>query len=143
MLPSVFLLMIFVKMSDMSYGEKIVRHMPRCLHCGEQIRYGRIDKKYCCDECRNRHHNVMARFSRTYKRKVLSQLSCNYELLDELVNAGVDSISLSDIASMGFITSVMTSYQKVGKHNEFRCFDIKYIMSATRIFSITKIKMFP
>lgn len=130
-------------MNAMGYEEKTVRHASTCLQCGEQIRYGRTDKKYCCDDCRNRHYNQMARSTRTYRRRILSQLSVNYELLDGLLKMDKDSISLVDIVSMGFVTTVITSFQRVGKHNEFRCFDIKYIMTATRLFSISKIKMFP
>lgn len=85
----------------------------------------------------------MARAGRTYRRRVLAQLSVNYELLDGLIRMGKESVPLLDIVSMGFVTSVVTSFQRVGKHNEFRCFDIKYIMTATRLFSISKIKMFP
>ena len=44
--------------------KKYVRHMPVCLECGDQIRYGRTDKKFCCDECRARNYNDRVRKSR-------------------------------------------------------------------------------
>ena len=124
----------------MGYEKKYVRTIPVCLHCGDRIRYGRTDKRFCCDECRNRHHNAQAKAGRAFRRRILSQLSANYEILDTLFKAGVDSLDLMDALTMGFVPGVVTSYRKVGKHDEFCCFDIKYFMTHTRLFSISKIQ---
>ena len=124
----------------MGYDKKIVRILPRCLHCGVQIRYGRTDKRFCCDECRNRHNNAQAKAGRAYRRKIMSLLSSNYDLLNELVKSGIDSVDLIDLVTMGFSPSVMTSFHRVGKHDEFCCFDIKYIMTRTRLYAISKIQ---
>lgn len=125
----------------MDYYYKNVRRTARCLHCGDNIRYGRVDKKFCCEDCRISHHNELSKRSRSFRRRILSQLSGNYELLDRLVLSGIDSVNLTDLVALGFIPGIMTSFQKVGKHYEYRCFDIKYIMTSTRIYSISK--MFP
>ncbi len=114
--------------------------MPRCLHCGTQIKYGRTDKKFCCDQCKNRHYNEQTRSGRAFRRKILSQLVTNYDVLDTLFKAGVYSIDLIDIVTMGFAPGIVTSYRKVGKHEEFCCFDIKYIMTKMRIYSISKLE---
>ena len=123
----------------MKYVRRL-RTVPRCLHCGEKINYGRTDKKYCCDDCRVEHNNSMTRDSRMFRRRVLSQLAANYDILVTLLQAGTESISLADIVSMGFATGIVTSYSKVGKHNEFGCFDIKYRMTSAKIYSIYKIQ---
>ncbi len=128
------------KRQRMEYSKKIIRRMPKCLHCGKQIRYGRIDKKYCCDDCRNSHYNAQAKSGRTFRRKVLSQLMANYQILDSLFRAGVKSIEIIDVITMGFAPGVMTSYRRVGKHDEYCCFDIKYIMTNKRIYSISKLE---
>lgn len=124
----------------MDYVKKTERHMPKCLECGDQIRYGRTDKKFCCDECKNRHYNNMARTSRTFKRKVLSMLSRNYDVLNELMRSGAVSVDMIDAVSMGFVPGIMTSCRKSGRHDEFGCFDIRYMMTRSRIYSITKIQ---
>jgi len=124
----------------MEYGKKRERNMPRCLECGQQIRYGRTDKKFCSEDCRVRHHNNVARDSRGYRRRILSILSRNYEILDELLCAGVDSIELTDILLKGFVPGIVTSYHKVRRREEYSCFDIKYIMTATRVCCISKIQ---
>ena len=128
------------KTSSMGYGKKIVRNMPKCLHCGEQIRYGRTDKKYCCDECKNRHYNEQSKSGRAFRRKILSQLMTNYQVLDSFFRACIQSVNIIDAVTMGFAPGLMTSHRRVGKHDEFCCFDIKYIMTNMRIYSISKLE---
>lgn len=64
----------------------------------------------------------------------------NYQILDSLFRAGVKSIEIIDVITMGFAPGVMTSYRRVGKHDEYCCFDIKYIMTNKRIYSISKLE---
>lgn len=113
--------------------------MPLCLECGNQIRYGRTDKKFCCEDCKTRHHNALARAARTYKNKVISIINRNYEVLDALLREGTESADLVDLVTMGFVPGVVTSYRRSGKHDVFTCYDIKYIMTGTKIYSIMKI----
>ena len=139
-MPERFLCPSLKEKKHMGYEKKIVRHTPRCLQCGEKIRYGRTDKKYCCDNCKNKHHNAQSKSSRAFRRKVLSQLISNYQILDNLFRIGILSIDLIDATSMGFVPGMVTSYRRVGKHDEFFCFDIKYIMTNMRIYSISKLE---
>ena len=138
------MLVIFVAakyVCGMEY-KKFERHIAVCLECGDQIRYGRTDKKFCCDDCRSRHYNEKTRQGRAFRRRVLSALSRNYEILDNLIKADVASIDIIALSSMGFSLSLMTSYRKRGKHDECGCFDIRYIKTSTRIYSISKIQNF-
>ena len=57
------------------------------------------------------------------------------------MRSDVASIELIDLEGLGFSTGVITSYRKVGRHDEYSCFDIKYIMTATRVYSIKKISL--
>jgi predicted RNA-binding Zn-ribbon protein involved in translation (DUF1610 family) len=118
------------------------RHIPVCLECGDKIRYGRTDKKFCCDECKTRHYNALARTGRAFRRRVLGVLDRNYSVLEGLMRAGVESVDLMDVMSMGFSPLFCTSCSKSGRHDEYGCFDIKYIMTRTRIYSISKIQNF-
>ena len=122
--------------------KKYERHIPVCLECGDRIRYGRADKKFCCDECRAKNYNERVRKSRAFKRRVMNALSRNYALLEKLIRADIDSADLISLVSMGFVPSLMTSFRKYGKHDECSCFDIRYIMTGTRIYSISKIENF-
>lgn len=113
--------------------------MPLCLECGNQIRYGRTDKKFCCEDCKTRHYNNMAKAGRAFKNKVIALLNRNYEILDSIIKAGMDSAERVDIEAMGFVPGMSTSYRRAGKHDVFTCYDIKYIMTKTRLSSIVKI----
>ena len=128
-------------MTLMDYGKRM-RKIPTCLECGDKIRYGRTDKKFCCDDCRMKYNNNIHKEVRTYRRKVLAMLARNYEILCGLVATGLDSADLQDLELKGFYPGIVTSYRRIGKHDVFCCFDIKYIMTRTRIYSVMKIKNF-
>lgn len=112
-----------------------------CLECGDKIRYGRTDKKFCCEDCRVRYNNHQARGSKIYRRRIQSTLSSNYAILDALLREGVTSVDIVELVSKGFVIGIMTSYNKVCRHDEYACFDIKYKMTASRVYGITKISL--
>ncbi len=124
----------------MDYSEKQSKNRSLCLECGNVIRYGRTDKKYCCDECKTRHNNDLARAERVFRKKILKMIDRNYELLDRLVRKGEDSIDLAEFMAFGFVPGAVTSHRKSGKHDLYACYDIKYIMTPTRLYSIEKIR---
>ena len=68
-------------------------------------------------------------------------LTRNYEILDNLLKTDVDAVDLFDLEGLGFIPGVVTSYRKVNRHDEYTCFDIKYIMTPTRVSGIKKISL--
>ncbi len=120
---------------------KIVRQIPVCLECGHKIKYGRTDKKFCCDKCRNRYNNAQIKVGRAYKRRVMKALAANYDILDRLVKAGVSSMELFDLVNLGFVLEAVTSHRRVRHHDEYACFDIKYVLTPSRISGITKISL--
>ena len=124
----------------MAYDKKYERHMPICLECGDRIRYGRTDKKFCSDECKAKHHNDMAKAGRALRHKVIALIDRNHDILDDVLKSGEDAASLVDLMTMGFVPGVSTSYRRFGKHDVYTCYDIKYIMTRTRLYSIMKIQ---
>ena len=62
------------------------RKMPVCLECGDRIRYGRTDKKFCCDECRLKYNYEQVKASKNYRRRVMAALARNYEILEDLAD---------------------------------------------------------
>ena len=115
--------------------------MPVCLECGNQIRYGRTDKKFCCEDCKSRHHNTQARAARSFRNKIISIINRNYDILDALIREGTESVDLVDLVSVGFVPGIITSYRRSGRHDVFTCYDIKYIMTGTRVYSLMKINI--
>ena len=85
----------------------------RCLECGDRIEYGRQDKKFCCETCKNRYNNRRARGSRGIKVKVLSALEKNHNILERVLKLGLDNISVAELRQMGFNFDYVTSYHKV------------------------------
>ena len=123
----------------MDYQETIPDR-PVCLECGDEIVYGRRGKKFCSDSCKNNYHNRMHHYSRSVRLRILGILDRNYSVLDKLVKLKITTVSLGDLAQMGYNKEFVTSYHKVGGHDEYRCFDIKYCCSSTRIFHLERVK---
>lgn len=113
-----------------------------CLECGEPLVYGRTDRKFCCDKCKNRYHNRRIRNSRNMKLRVWNALEKNHGILESLIKMDVDAIKLPDLSSLGFNMEYSTSFHKVGRHSQFRCFDILYYMTDSKIFGIRKVAAF-
>lgn len=116
------------------------RNIPRCLECGDKIAYGRSDKKFCSEECKNHHHNHRFSTARSIRRRIMTALEKNYNILDKLVSSGVDAISLDDILSLGFNPRFLTSFVRCRRYCRYSCFDISYIVTTDRVFSISKIQ---
>ena len=128
-----------LKINVMDY-ESMLERKAHCLECGEEIVYGRSDKKFCSDECRNHHHNRHHRSGRNYRRMVTSILDRNYEILDDLVRCGIRAIWVADAIALGFNPAYVTSYRKHEKRIMCHCYDISYITTDNRMTSISKIQ---
>ena len=123
----------------MDYREKD-SDRPVCLECGDEIMYGRTGRKFCSDSCKNRYHNRKYHYSRSVRLHVLGALDKNYSVLEKLLRLDIRSISLGDLAQMGYNKEFVTSYHKVGGHDEYRIFDIKYCCSSSRVFRIERVQ---
>ena len=126
------------KAEAMEYAKE--KNTPRCLECGDKISYGRTDKKFCSEECKNHHHNQQNSKARTVKRRVMAALDRNYAILDGLVRSGVDSIWIADVLAMGFNPGFATSFIKGRRGCMYSCFDISYLITDGRLSSISKIQ---
>ena len=110
-----------------------------CLECGHTIVYGRKDKHFCSPGCKNRYHNREQRIRKEVRLHTMTALSRNYEILEALLKEDVTSISLSDLAQMGFNPEYVTGHRKgLYRHEEYSCFDIRYYRSSTKIFNVRR-----
>lgn len=107
----------------------------RCLECGNEIAYGRSDKKFCSAACKSRYHNRSGS-SAKIRYRILSALNRNYHILEGLLKMGVKTITNSELGQLGYNHEYVTSSTKVRGHNEVSCFDIRYFRSETKIFNI-------
>jgi len=99
----------------------------RCPVCGD-LYHGRIDKKFCSDQCRNTYNNHLKRNEINYVRKVNQILSRNRRILSELNPDGKITVDKQKMLQKGFnfnyYTNVYTT--KAGK-NYFFCYDQGYL----------------
>jgi predicted nucleic acid-binding Zn ribbon protein len=100
----------------------------KCLICGSPL-YGRIDKKFCSDTCRNKYHNSRNVHEDRYIRMINYILRKNRRILKDLENSGIESISRSDLAYAGFNFNFITTIQEWDKQNTcYFCYDRGYII---------------
>ena len=79
-----------------------------CLECNDKI-FGREDKKFCSDGCRNAYNNRMNKDTTNYMRNVNNKLRKNYRILSELNVDGKTKASRQKLLSKGFDFGYMTS----------------------------------
>jgi len=90
----------------------------KCLECGVEI-FGRIDKKFCSDQCRNTYNNKQNSDGNNYVRQVNYQLRKNRRILEKLLsNSDKDVIKVKKktLTDEGFdfnyYTNILTTKQK-------------------------------
>lgn len=114
-----------------------------CLECGEPIRHGRADKKFCSDACKNRYHNHQMNVFLKIHSKVIHALDKNHKILAHCLSHGLNSIDLGEAIEWGFNPEYVTGTRRSRMRQELRCFDIRYQRSETRLFNIEKIEETP
>ncbi|MCM1176687.1 MAG: hypothetical protein NC115_06390 [Bacteroidales bacterium] len=120
-------------------GYKENHHVPQCLECGDSLEYGRPDRKFCCDTCKNRFNNRKARDTRAKKTRVLNILERNHSILSRLIRLNMTSLSVSELRQLGFDFDYITSFHKNRRHDEYGCFDINVVVMSSRVISITRV----
>lgn len=122
----------------MSY-RSIDEKAPSCMHCGAPV-YGRTDKKFCSPECKDRYNYLKKAELQRYRRHILMNIRRNYAILENLINEGIRTADRQDIEELGFRSGCMTGFRKHrDKEMEYRCFDICYCMTGTRIYKICRL----
>ena len=114
-----------------------------CLSCGGPIRYGCTDKKFCSDACKNRYHNQQMNQFLKIHSKVVHALDRNHKILSHCLSHGLNSIDLNEAIEWGFNPEYVTGLRRSRMRQEFRCFDIRYQRSETRLYKIEKLEDTP
>ena len=111
----------------------------RCLECGEPV-YGRTDKKFCNNNCRNRYHSHLRYAPVKAQNDTMHILSHNYAVLQTVYLLKGGSCPRSTLDEMGFKSEYVTQQvYKKGKHLEYRCFDFVYNLSENKLFNLRRI----
>ena len=110
--------------------------LPCCLECGDPLPYGRSDRKYCSDSCRNRYHNREARRWRSRYARTVGILQKNHDILTQLLRLGVRSISKTELVQLGYRPDFVTSFRKEARRTVCHCFDIVFVETETRLTNL-------
>lgn len=109
-----------------------------CLECGTLF-YGRLNKRFCCDACKNRYHNRKQQEIRRVKLRMRTILERNYSILSSLLSMNLFSINRQELLLLGYNMDCMTTLCKVGRHEQCSCYDIAFYRTQTRIYNIHRV----
>ncbi len=98
-----------------------------CLECGDNM-YGRADKKFCSDQCRNSYNNKLNSDTNNYVRNINNTLRKNRRILAELNPKGTTKVSKDQLLLAGFNFNYYTNTYttKQGK-TYFFCYEQGYL----------------
>ena len=99
----------------------------KCQECGTDI-YGRVDKKFCSDQCRNTYNNRTQAVQNKYIRKVNYILRKNRRIMEELISntdKNVKRVKRSDLLDKGFNFDYYTNIYST-KTNNYYYFSYEY-----------------
>ncbi len=98
-----------------------------CLDCGEKIQ-GRIDKKFCSDQCRNSYHNRQNRDETEFIRGINSILRKNRNILRRLTPEGKSKVKKQTLEQFGFNFKYFTHvYETKEKRVYYFCYEHGYL----------------
>ena len=100
----------------------------KCLECGRPV-YGRVDKKFCSDGCRNAFNNKQKAASTNYIRNVNNILSKNRRILLDLNPTGKTKKHRDQLLKKGFDFDYYTNVYRTKAGDEYRfCYEQGYLL---------------
>ncbi len=111
-----------------------------CLECGAKL-VGRVDKKFCSDQCRNNYNNKLNRDETAFVTKVNRILRKNRRILKELNPNGKAKVTKDKLKLHGFEFKYFTNIYKTkeGKVYYF-CYEYGYLPLGNDYFALVKNK---
>ncbi len=98
-----------------------------CLECGTRL-MGRIDQKFCNDQCRNTYNNRLNKDESALIKNINNQLRKNRRILRELNPDGKTKVKKQTLQAKGFSFKYFTNTYKTkeGKIYYF-CYEYGYL----------------
>lgn len=100
-----------------------------CLECGDPVGKGRVDRKFCSVECKNKHHNKESYSAKISMGKIKKILEKNRRILKEMyTRKDKDEIEKDRLLKAGFDFDYHTHFKKtrMGNYTYTFCFDYGY-----------------
>ncbi len=99
----------------------------QCLDCGEPLR-GRVDKKFCSDQCRNNYNNQLHSDATNYMRNINNILRKNRRILTELNPYEKSKVHKDKLTDKGFNFNYHTNIYTTKKgHVYYFCYEQGYL----------------
>ena len=98
----------------------------KCLHCKEQLR-GRLDQKFCSDQCRSAYNNSQNFEVNCVVKKINRILKKNYSILAILNANGKTTVNKNDLLQKGYCFDYFTCiFQSRNSDFNYFCYDHGY-----------------
>jgi predicted nucleic acid-binding Zn ribbon protein len=124
--------------STVSTKPNLMEEKRYCPECGDPV-YGRIDKKFCSDQCRNAFNNKQMGYSNDYIRKVNGILRKNRKILEELNPNGKSKIHIQQLKKKGFDFEFHTNiYTTKSGHIYHFCYEHGYLHLENDFLALVK-----
>jgi predicted nucleic acid-binding Zn ribbon protein len=105
-----------------------------CPVCNDPI-IGRIDKKFCSDQCRNSYNNRRYSAENILIQKINRTLKKNYSILQELNKSGKTKVKRSKLLQEGFDFNYFTGTYITQKGTTYHlCYDQGYLSLSDDLF---------
>jgi predicted nucleic acid-binding Zn ribbon protein len=109
-----------------------------CPVCNDTI-LGRVDKKFCSDQCRNSFNNERYSTASAHVQKVNRVLKKNHNVLLALNSSGKTKVSRSKLLQEGFDFNYFTSIYETQNGNTYRlCYDQGYLPLADEFYLLIR-----
>ena len=100
----------------------------KCIECANSF-YGRSDKKFCSDSCRNAYNNRMIAPSTATIKRINRVLRKNYQILNAMTPEQKPTVSVARLSAKGFDFDHFTSLLETKEGRQYRfCYDIGYLL---------------
>lgn len=111
-----------------------------CPECKDTFT-GRVDKKFCCDQCRNSYNNRLNKDANNFCRNINRILKNNRKILENFVKNKKHRTTKEKLLNSGYNFDYMTNVYKTktGKVYHF-CYDFGYIESDNNSLNIVERK---
>ena len=109
-----------------------------CPICGDQLT-GRIDKKFCSDQCRAEYNNKQNQYSNNYIRQVNRILRKNRRIMIELNPLGKTKIPKKKLVNKGFNFKYFTNIYRTKTGNTYYfCYEQGYLSLDNGFYALVK-----
>lgn len=107
-----------------------------CAECGGRL-MGRVDQKFCSDQCRNTYNNRLNKDDSSLMKNINNQLRKNRRILKELNPEGKAKVKKHTLQSRGFSFKYFTNVYKTkeGKVYYF-CYEYGYLALDNDFFAL-------